>query len=131
MKLCGCAFALIVMTAGSAVADPAYVRNAKSSVAGDRSIRRAGSADAAIHRGGPPLMAFNAQQPPPKQQDEFVPIEQLPPQDQLPAAPLLVAAYSFVVLGLFVYVVSVARRLGGVQRELERLEAELKRSGRT
>jgi uncharacterized small protein (DUF1192 family) len=30
-----------------------------------------------------------------------------------------------------VYVVSVARRLSGVQRELERLEAELKRSGRT
>ena len=70
-----------------------------------------------------------AQQPPPQQQDEFVPIDQLPPQDQLPAAPLLVAAYSFVVLALFAYVVSVARRLTGVQRELERLEADLKRGG--
>jgi CcmD family protein len=72
-----------------------------------------------------------AQQPPPQQQDEFIPIEKLPPQDQLPAAPLLVAAYSFVALALFAYVVSVARRLGSVQQELKRLESELKRSGRT
>ena len=77
----------------------------------------------------PPARVLDAQQP--QQQDEFIPIEQLPPQDQLPAAPLLVAAYSFVVLALFTYVLSVARRLGSVQRELERLESELKRSGRT
>ena len=68
---------------------------------------------------------------PPKQQDEFVPIDELPPQDQLPAAPLLIAAYSFVALALFAYVVSVARRLGTVQRELERLESEVKHTGRT
>jgi len=67
------------------------------------------------------------QQPPPQQQDEFVPIDQLPPQDQLPAAPLLVAAYSFVALALFAYLVSVARRLTSVQRELERLEGDVKR----
>jgi len=60
-----------------------------------------------------------------------VPIDELPPQDQLPAAPLLVTAYSFAVLALFAYLISVARRLGGVQRELERLESDLKRSGRT
>ena len=73
----------------------------------------------------------HAQQPPPKQQEEFVPIDELPPQDQLPAAPLLVTAYSFAVLALFAYLISVARRLGGVQRELERLQSDLKRSGRT
>ena len=67
----------------------------------------------------------------PQQQDEFVPIDELPPQDQLPAAPLLVAAYSFVALALFAYVVSVARRMATVQRELERLESDLKRTGRT
>jgi CcmD family protein len=66
----------------------------------------------------------------PQQQEEFIPIDQLPPQDQLPAAPLLIAAYSFVVLALFAYVISVARRMGVVQRELERLQADLKRSGR-
>ncbi len=71
-----------------------------------------------------------AQQPPPQQQDEFVPIDQLPPQDQLPAAPLLVAAYSCVVLALFAYMVSVGRRLGQVQREVARLESDLKADGR-
>jgi hypothetical protein len=62
--------------------------------------------------------------------DEFVPIDQLPPQDQLPAAPLLVVAYSFAVLVLLGYVVSVARRLGGVQRDLDRLQAQVKQDGR-
>lgn len=79
--------------------------------------------------GGPDDPRLYAQQP--QQQGEFVPIEELPPQDQLPAAPLLVIAYAFVVLALLGYVVSVARRVGGVQRDLERLQSDLKRSGRT
>ena len=66
----------------------------------------------------------------PEQQNEFIPIDQLPPQDQLPAAPLLVAAYAIVVIALFVYVMSVARRLTSVQRELERLESDMKRGTR-
>jgi CcmD family protein len=52
------------------------------------------------------------------------------PSEQLPAARLLVGAYSFVIIGLFLYVVSVARRLTTVQREVERLEADVKRTGR-
>ena len=76
--------------------------------------------------------AARASQPPqPEQQGEFVPIDQLPPQDQLPAAPLLIAAYSFVALALFAYLFSVARRLSTVQREIERLESDLKKTGRT
>ena len=77
----------------------------------------------------PSTVALHAQQS--EAVDEFVPIDELPPQDQLPAAPLLVTAYAFAVLALFAYVISVARRLGGVQRDLERLQAEVKRSGRT
>ena len=71
-------------------------------------------------------------QPPaqPQQQNEYVPIDELPPQDQLPAAPLLIVAYAIVMLGLFAYVVSVARRMAAVQRELERLESDLKRGTR-
>ena len=69
-----------------------------------------------------------AQQP--EQQNEYVPIDQLPPQDQLPAAPLLVTAYAVVMVGLFAYVLSVARRLTTVQRELERLESDLKKTRR-
>jgi CcmD family protein len=76
------------------------------------------------------MTRLSAQEQPPQQQEEFIPIDQLPPQDQLPAAPLLVTAYSFVVLALFAYVLSVARRLGVVQRELDRLQSDLKR-GRT
>ena len=72
--------------------------------------------------------ALWAQQP--EQQNEFIPIDQLPPQDQLPAAPLLVAAYVIIVVALFVYVMSVARRLTTVQRELERLESDIKRGTR-
>ena len=69
-----------------------------------------------------------AQQPAPV--EEFVPIDQLPPQDQLPAAPLLVAAYALVVLVLFAYVVSLARRITAVHRDLDRLDADLKKNAR-
>jgi len=72
---------------------------------------------------------FAVQQAPPGQ-SEYVPIKDLPPTDQMPAAPLLIAAYSFVVLALFAYVLSVARRRSVVQRELDRLQADTRR-GRT
>ena len=72
-----------------------------------------------------------AQQPTPQRQEEYVPIEQLPPQDQLPAAPLLIGAYVFVISVLFLYLVSLSRRLVVVQREVERLETDLKRTGRS
>ena len=76
-----------------------------------------------------------AQQPTPQpaqpsQQNEFIPIDQLPPQEQLPAAPLLIGAYIFVLAVLFVYIFSVARRLTNVQRELDRLDTTLKQGGR-
>jgi CcmD family protein len=72
--------------------------------------------------------ALAAQQPP--RQDEYVSVKELPPQDQLPAAPLLITAYAFVLVVLFVYVSSVARRLKGVQQELDRLDATIKQGGK-
>jgi CcmD family protein len=69
-----------------------------------------------------------AQQP--TQQGEFIPVSELPPQEQLPAAPLLIGAYAFVLLVLFVYVFFVARRLTAVQQELERLDSSVKQGGR-
>jgi CcmD family protein len=79
-----------------------------------------------------------AQQPQPQPQpappaatDEFVPISQLPAQDQLPAAPLLVTAYAFVWVALFGYLLSVGRRLTKVQREVDRLESDIARGPRT
>ena len=71
-----------------------------------------------------------AQQPEPRQQEEFTPIDQLPPQDQLPAAPLLVGAYAFVLLMLFGYMFMVSRRLTTIRSEVDRLDADVKRSGK-
>ena len=46
--------------------------------------------------------------------------------EQMPAAPLVIGAYAFVWIALFLFLLSVARRLGTVQREVERLEIDLK-----
>ena len=51
-------------------------------------------------------------------QEEFVPLDQVPPEDQLPAAPLLIAAYAIVWLVIFGYLWSIWRRLSVVEREL-------------
>lgn len=64
--------------------------------------------------------------PAPEQLDEFVPIDQLPQQEQIPAANLLIPAYAFVWVAVLLYVVTVSRRLGAVQRDVERLEADIK-----
>jgi CcmD family protein len=70
-----------------------------------------------------------APQPQPSQQNEFIPIDQLPPQEQLAAAPLLIGAYAFVLAVLFLYLLSVARRLTTIQRELDRLDTTIKQGG--
>ena len=69
-------------------------------------------------------------QQPQEPQGEFVPAESLPQREQMPAAPLLIGAYAFVLLALFAYVVSVGRRLGAVKADIARLESEIKRSSR-
>lgn len=73
-----------------------------------------------------PAVLAQAPAPVPEQLDEFVPIDQLPQQEQIPAANLLIPAYAFVWVAVLLYVVSVSRRLGAVQRDVERLEADLK-----
>ena len=78
-----------------------------------------------------PLPARLRQEPPQEPPERFRPLDELPPEEQFPAAPLLVAAYAFVMLAFFGYVLSVAKRLGLVQREIDRLERDLKKSGRT
>ena len=60
-----------------------------------------------------------------------MPVSELPPTEQLPAAPLLVGAYVVVLVALFVYVLSIARRVGAVQQEVRRLEGELKARSRS
>ena len=53
---------------------------------------------------------------------DFVPAEN-ESQEQIPAMPLLGAAYGFIWLGVFGYVWSVARRLRKVESEITALEA--------
>src|SRR5262249_35529138 len=53
-----------------------------------------------------------AQAPPgPDSQSGFVPISELPPSQQLPAAPFLIAAYAFIWVALMAYLWSIWRRL--------------------
>ena len=63
----------------------------------------------------------SADQPqPPK---EFVPVDEVPPGEQIPAINLVAAAYGFVWLAMMGYVWSIARRLRTVEAELADLES--------
>ena len=66
----------------------------------------------------------HGEQPPsrPQPQDEYVPIDQLPPQEELSAAPMVVAAYSFVWVAFLVYFFTLIRRLRKVETDLAALE---------
>jgi CcmD family protein len=64
---------------------------------------------------------------PPAGQSGFVPAGSLPPGDQLPAAPLLIAAYAFVWLAVMVYVFSIWRRLNKVEDEMRALTQKMQR----
>jgi len=66
-----------------------------------------------------PASAQPAPTRPPAAQDEFVPINELPESEKLPAAPFLIAAYTIVWLVLLVYVWSLWRRLSQVEQELK------------
>jgi CcmD family protein len=59
-----------------------------------------------------------AQQQPPTAPDGFVPASSLPGQEQIPAAPLVIVAYSIVWLLVLGYVWSVWSRIGRAEREL-------------
>jgi len=71
-----------------------------------------------------PVMTVSAMQPPP--QSEFVPVEDVPPGEQIPAFTMLGTAYGFVWVALLVYVWSIARRLQKVEAELADLESRRK-----
>ena len=67
--------------------------------------------------------AASQQQPPPQPaQEEFVPLDQLPPEAELPAAPMVIAAYSFVWAAFLVYVWSLVKRVKRLEGDLQSLE---------
>ena len=67
------------------------------------------------------LSAPSFAQPAPPGQSEFVPMKDLPPGDQLPAAPLLIAAYAFVWIAAMFYLWTIWRRLNKVETEMHAL----------
>ena len=67
------------------------------------------------------LTAPAVAQPPPGQ-TEFVPMNELPPSQQLPAAPLLVTAYAVFLILMVFYVWTLWRRLSKVEAEMHALE---------
>ena len=54
--------------------------------------------------------------------DEFVPMSEVPPEEQIPAINLVAAAYGLVWLALFGYVWSLGRRLQQAETDIARLE---------
>ena len=71
-----------------------------------------------------PVIPASAMQPP--SQSEFVPVEDIPPGEQIPAFTMVGAAYGFVWVALLGYVWSIARRLQQVESELADLESRSK-----
>ena len=70
-----------------------------------------------------PAAATYAQPQPPK---EFVPVDDVPQGEQIPAINMVAAAYGFVWIAVFGYVWSIARRLKHVESELADLESRRK-----
>jgi CcmD family protein len=58
-------------------------------------------------------------QPPP--QGEYLPVKPGTVVEQLPAAPLVIAAYAFVWIAIFVYLWSIWRRIGKVEEDMRAL----------
>lgn len=54
----------------------------------------------------------------------FVPIEQVPRADQLPAAPLLISAYAFIWVAVMVYIWTLWIRMGRVEADIRALRRD-------
>ena len=66
----------------------------------------------------------------PAQQNEYVTLDKLPPQETMPAAPLLIAAYIVVWLGLMSYLFLIWRRIARVETEMQALQRRTSGSAR-
>ena len=58
-------------------------------------------------------------------QSEFQPVTEIPASEQLPSAPLVIAAYAFVWMAFMVYVWMMWKKLGKVEQELTQLSSQI------
>jgi hypothetical protein len=65
-------------------------------------------------------MPISAWQPPAGQQ-EYLPVDQLPPSEQLPGGVFVVVAYGFIWIAMMLYLWFVWRRLSKVENEMRAL----------
>jgi CcmD family protein len=71
-----------------------------------------------------------AQQVPPPQPDGFVPLDPSAVREQMPAAPLVIAAYGVAWVLLIGYLWSIWRRLAKVQQEIAQVSRRLQSASR-
>ena len=69
---------------------------------------------------GPAASMVLAMQPEP--QGEFKPFTGVPPEQQIPAGPLVVGAYAFFLLLMMFYLWTIWRRIGKVEADMRALE---------
>ena len=74
------------------------------------------------------LPALTFGQPP--AQEGFVPVEQLPGQEAMPAAPLVAAAYGIAWAAVLIYLLSIWKRLKTVEREMAEVSRRIDARGR-
>lgn len=76
------------------------------------------------------VVAAFAQQPQAPARDQYVPIDQLPPGEQMPSAPFVIAAYSAIWILAMFYLWSIWRRIGTLEDDMQALAKRQKEAGR-
>ena len=98
--------------------EPPVARNGRGNLLRVRSLLARATIVLALLLAGP--VVTSAAQPPATTaaQDGFVPVDESKPKESLPAAPLLIAAYSVAWIAVFGYVWTLWSRLTKVEREI-------------
>lgn len=78
-----------------------------------------------------PMVSTAAQERPRTADDEFLPIDELPPDERLPAAPFLIAAYSAAWIVVVGYLWSIWQRLRRVEREVVEVSRRIEQGSRS
>ncbi len=78
----------------------------------------------------PPVTAAWQPPPSPDAKQEYVPVDPTVDQEQLPAAPLVIGAYTVVWVAVVLYLWSIWQRLSRVERELAQVSRRIDAGGK-